>query len=52
MHNSDWLEKASTLSLIGYSSTPEQLYATLTGILGFFRIENKAQISLQMSFME
>ena len=52
MHNSDWLEKASTLSLIGYTFTREQLYATLIGSLGFFRFENKAQVSLQMSFME
>ena len=52
MHNSDWLEKASTLSLIGYSSTSEQLYAILIGCLGFFRIENKAKTFLQMSFVE
>ena len=52
MHNSDWLEKASTLSLIGYTSTREQLFAILIGCLGFFHIENKAKIFLQMSFME
>ena len=52
MHNSDWLEKTSTLSLIGYISTRDQPYAILIGCLGFFHIENKAKIFLQMSFME
>ena len=52
MPNSDWLEKASTLSLIGYTSTREQLYAILTDFISFFHIENKAKIFLQMSFME
>ena len=49
---SDWLEKASSLSLIGYTSTREQLYAILIGCLGFFRTENKAKTFLQMSFVE
>ena len=51
MQNSDWLEKASTLSLIGYTSTREQLYAILIGCLDF-RTENKAKTFLQMSFVE
>ena len=49
MHNSDWLDKAFTLSLIGYTSTREQLSAIL---IGFFHIEYKAKIFLQMSLME
>ena len=52
MRNSDWLKKASTLSLIGYTSTREQLYAILIGCLGFFHIESKAKILLQMSFIQ
>ena len=52
MPNSDWLEKASTLSLIGYTSTREQLYAILIGCLGFFHIESKAKIFVQMRFMK
>ena len=52
MYDSDWLGKAFTLPLIGYTSTRETAVRNSDWLLGFFRIENEAYGFLLINFME